>query len=131
MIWGIQMGALALDQAAFLKPGGEKPRARRNANPIDLAFLGEQVMHDASLEIEVLTLFASQVNALVDNLKSASVRERQLLAHSLSGSAKGVGAFYLGELAEAVEAAPMNLALSASLEDECIRTTDFIAGLNR
>lgn len=130
-IWGFEMGLLALDQAAFSKPGGEQAKARRNANPIDLAHLGEQVMHDASLEVEVLSLFATQVTTLVDNLKSASVRERQLLAHSLSGSAKGIGAFYLAELAEAVETAPMDEALTAPLEDECIRTTDFIAGLNR
>lgn len=125
------MGAVALDQAAFLKPGGEATSPKKLSNPIDLTHLGEQVMHDASLEREVLSLFATQVSAMTSQLQSANMRERQVLAHTLSGSARGIGAFRLADLAEALELMPNDPSLVAPLEDECVRTADFIASLNR
>lgn len=125
------MGAVALDQAAFSKPGGEGVAAAKLSNPINLAHLGEQVMHDASLEREVLSLFATQVSSMLMQLKTATMRERQVLAHTLSGSARGIGAFRLADMAEALELAPNDTALVAPLEDECVRTADFISSLNR
>lgn len=125
------MGAVALDQAAFFKPGGEGVEAIKLPNPIDLAHLGEQVMHDASLEREVLSLFATQVSSMATQLQSANMRERQVLAHTMSGSARGIGAFRLADLAEALELMPDDPSLVAPLEDECVRTADFIASLNR
>lgn len=125
------MGAVALDQAAFFKPGGEGAAPVKLTNPIDLAHLGEQVMHDASLEREVLALFATQVSSMTTQLQSANMRERQILAHTLSGSARGIGAFRLADLAEALELMPSDPALVPPLEDECVRTADFIASLSR
>lgn len=129
--WGEFMSAVALEEVAFFKPGGESVEAIKLPNPIDLAHLGEQVMHDASLEREVLSLFSTQVSSMVMQLKSANMRERQVLAHTLSGSARGVGAFKLADLAEALELMPNDMSLVAPLEDECVRTADFIASLSR
>lgn len=70
---------------------------------IDLDHLNHSVFGDAGLRAEVLTLFVEQavkiVSAFDPNLDDAAWRH---LAHTLKGSARGVGAFTLGDvLAEA------------------------------
>lgn len=74
--------------------------------PIDHAHFERQTMGDAALQAEILGLLGEQVKSVRAALKDASPAERAALAHGLKGAARGVGAFFLADGAEAVEKAP-------------------------
>ncbi len=68
--------------------------------PIDLKHLGRFTYGDASLEHEVLGLFAGQVPLTIAALKTAdSEKDWQMAAHTLKGSGRAVGAWRLADLA--------------------------------
>jgi HPt (histidine-containing phosphotransfer) domain-containing protein len=71
--------------------------------PIDLAHLGRMTLGDASLEREVLAMFAGQSAGLIAALASLS-GDAAALAHTLKGSARAIGAFLVADAAEALEA---------------------------
>jgi HPt (histidine-containing phosphotransfer) domain-containing protein len=77
------------------------------AGVLDLVHLSRQTLGDHALETELLTLFdrqAGQIAAKLAQLRqSGDVASRLALAHTLKGSARAVGAFALGEAAEAYE----------------------------
>lgn len=79
------------------------------AGPIlDLVHLSRQTFGDHALETELLSLFdrqAEQFSARLSEPDSPAGGSRADLAHTLKGSARAVGAFALGEAAEAYEAA--------------------------
>ena len=74
---------------------------------IDLVHLSRQTCGDGALESELLRLFANQAQQfaarLVDDRLPGDGPWRADLAHRLKGSARAVGAFPLGEAAEAYE----------------------------
>jgi HPt (histidine-containing phosphotransfer) domain-containing protein len=72
--------------------------------PIDIGHLKRMTLGDASLEREVLAMFASQAVRLIDAL-AALPPEAADLAHTLKGSARAIGAFHVADAAEALEAA--------------------------
>ena len=72
--------------------------------PIDIDHLKRMTLGDASLEREVLAMFASQAVRLIDAL-AALPPEAADLAHTLKGSARAIGAFHVADAAEALEAA--------------------------
>lgn len=72
--------------------------------PIDLAHLARMTLGDAGLERQVLVMFAGQAAGLVGKLALLPA-EAGALAHTLSGSARAVGAFRVAECAEALEVA--------------------------
>jgi HPt (histidine-containing phosphotransfer) domain-containing protein len=72
--------------------------------PIDIAHLGRMTLGDASLEREVLALFAGQSAGLVSAL-AVLPADAAKLAHTLKGSARAIGAFRVAEAAEGLEAA--------------------------
>lgn len=116
--------------AAFAMPGGEGSAAPR-ARPVDLAHLSRQTLGDRSLEAEVLRLFVQQAVTVRDQLARASTAERLQLAHTLKGSARGIGAFAIAECAAELEERPQDkpvLKRLAALIDE---VRDFIAAINR
>lgn len=77
---------------------------------LDLVHLTRQTFGDASLEREVLLLFVRQAKATVTALRQAkSDEERRRLFHMLKGSARGVGAFRLADMADAGEGDPASL----------------------
>jgi hypothetical protein len=58
---------------------------------------------DAALEREVLQLFDQQAEMLLDRMTKEVPRIVAALAHTMIGSARGVGAWKVAEAAEAVQ----------------------------
>jgi HPt (histidine-containing phosphotransfer) domain-containing protein len=118
------------EKVAFSMPGGEASDTRRS-RPIDLSHLSKQTMGDRELEREVLGMFVEQAQAVRRQIGDAAVKERLFLAHSLKGSARGVGAFAIAECACAIENSPTDRLVVKRLvrliDDAC----DFIASISR
>ena len=73
--------------------------------PIDLVHLSRMTLGDRGLEREVLALFDRQATVLVSRMRAASPGSVTTVAHTLKGSARGVGAWRVAAAAEAVELA--------------------------
>jgi len=73
--------------------------------PIDLVHLSRMTLGDRGLEREVLALFDRQATVMVSRMRSASRGSVTTVAHTLKGSARGVGAWRVAAAAEAVELA--------------------------
>ncbi len=74
--------------------------------PIDLNHLHNQTFGDRRLQREVLKLFLKHSAEQLERLKKAeSVIERREAAHSLLGSARGIGAFSVAYIAAEIEMA--------------------------
>jgi len=74
--------------------------------PIDRAHLSRMTLGDHRLAREVLALFDRQIEILVERIRAAEPAAVPALAHTLKGSARGVGAWPMARAAEALEAAP-------------------------
>jgi HPt (histidine-containing phosphotransfer) domain-containing protein len=72
---------------------------------IDLEHLANMTLGERSLEIEVLRLFERQAELLLARMREVGPEGVATLAHTLSGSAKGVGAWRVAAAAEATECA--------------------------
>ena len=70
--------------------------------PIDSAHLGRMTLGDAELEREVLAMFSAQAAGLIGRLQPMPSDGIEL-AHTLKGSARGVGAFRVADAAECLE----------------------------
>ncbi|SFO66001.1 Hpt domain-containing protein [Cohaesibacter marisflavi] len=71
---------------------------------LDLDHLARQTMGDEELQKQVLSLFVSHMSETMPRLVSAS-EEASQIAHSIKGSARGIGAWSVASAAEAVEKA--------------------------
>ena len=80
------------------------PRVDEDA--IDLKHLFRMTLGDHGLEREVLALFDRQIDMLVGRMAAVAPSGIAALAHTLKGSARGVGAWPIARAAEVVEAAP-------------------------
>jgi hypothetical protein len=79
--------------------------------PIDLLHLFRMTLGDHALEREVLALFDRQAGMLIARMGTVDPPSVAALAHTLKGSARGVGAWPVARAAAAVEAAaPAELA---------------------
>jgi HPt (histidine-containing phosphotransfer) domain-containing protein len=85
--------------------------------PIDDDHLDRMTLGDIALEHEVLAMFSAQAVGLIARLvtlpsdgRSSEGRSSEglALAHTLKGSARAIGAFRVGDAAEALEAALRN-----------------------
>jgi hypothetical protein len=74
--------------------------------PIDLTHLFRMTLGDHGLEHEVLALFDRQIDMLIARMTAVDPACVGAIAHTLKGSARGVGAWPVARAAEAVEAAP-------------------------
>ena len=72
--------------------------------PIDIDHLRRMTLGDASLEREVLAMFSAQAASLMNSLASHPP-EAAVLAHTLKGSARAIGAFAVADAAADLEAA--------------------------
>jgi HPt (histidine-containing phosphotransfer) domain-containing protein len=72
---------------------------------IDFAHLARMTLGDKSLEAEVLALFDRQAVLLLARMRGAPAAAIAAFAHTIKGSARGVGAWQVAETAEAVERA--------------------------
>jgi HPt (histidine-containing phosphotransfer) domain-containing protein len=75
--------------------------------PIDLVHLRRMTLGDASLEREVLAMFAGQAVRLGGALATLP-SDAAALAHTLKGSARAIGAFGVGDAAAYLETALRN-----------------------
>jgi HPt (histidine-containing phosphotransfer) domain-containing protein len=73
-------------------------------NPIDLDHLARMTLGDAVLEQEVLAMFAEQSARLLAAM-AVLPADAGALAHTLKGSARGIGAFAVAEAAAQFETA--------------------------
>lgn len=72
--------------------------------PLDLDHLARMTLGDAELEREVLGMFAEQSQRLVSAMAPLPF-DTVALAHTLKGSARGIGAFAVADAAANLEAA--------------------------
>ncbi len=80
------------------------PEGHASGRPLDLVHLSKYTFGDRGLETELLGLFRSQAGIYVERLASAAdAKEWSDAAHSLKGSARGLGAWALGDIAEEIE----------------------------
>lgn len=101
------------------------------ARPIDLDHLARQTMGQKEIEAEVLRLFLRQVRECMRNIVITRGPERAGIAHTLKGSARGVGAFALAERAEKLEADPDQPALVDDVSMVVVDVENFLLGLSR
>ena len=110
-------------------------RRESTAEPvIDLVHLSRQTLGDAALESELLRLFEAQARAFAARLRAPvaqnetarDMEQRIVLAHTLKGSARAIGAFALADAAQAYEDA-----LRAGARDADASPRQLIAALER
>jgi HPt (histidine-containing phosphotransfer) domain-containing protein len=92
--------------ATMQSHGASTARATTAHEPlIDLTHLFRMALGDHALEREVLALFDRQIGLLMARMTEVDPSSVAALAHTLKGSARGVGAWPMARAAEAVEAA--------------------------
>jgi HPt (histidine-containing phosphotransfer) domain-containing protein len=82
----------------------ESPSVTPDDRPVDLVHLARMTLGDRSLEREVLALFERQATLLISRMRQASPAGVAALAHTLKGSARGIGAWRVARAAETLEA---------------------------
>ena len=70
---------------------------------IDLEHLARMTLGERSLEAEVLTLFERQAAVLLAHMRVSAPAAVAAFAHTLKGSARGIGAWRVAEAAGVVE----------------------------
>jgi len=70
---------------------------------IDLEHLARMTLGERSLEAEVLALFDQQAAVLLAHMREAAPQAVAAFAHTLKGSARGIGAWRVAAAADAVE----------------------------
>jgi HPt (histidine-containing phosphotransfer) domain-containing protein len=88
---------------------------------IDRGHLARMTFGDRSLEREVLGLFDRQAAILMERIRSGAPLAVATLAHTLKGSAAGIGASRVAETAGATEIAARESAA------ECVAAVDRLA----
>ena len=73
--------------------------------PIDLLHLSRMTLDDRALEREVLALFDRQMLMMMERIGTSSPDIAAAAAHTLKGSASGIGAWQVADAASAVESA--------------------------
>ncbi len=91
------MSALALKEPS--------PSLAPSDEIIDLDHLSRMTLGERSLEREVLALFGRQAEILLPRMQAGSPTLAAATAHTLKGSALGIGAWRVARAAEAVELA--------------------------
>jgi HPt (histidine-containing phosphotransfer) domain-containing protein len=82
----------------------ESPSVAPDDRPIDLVHLARMTLGDRALEREVLALFERQATLLISRMRQATPEGVAALAHTLKGSARGIGAWRVARAAETLEA---------------------------
>jgi HPt (histidine-containing phosphotransfer) domain-containing protein len=90
----------------FASTAAEAQTSRTTSEPtIDFVHLARMTLGDRALEQEVLTLFVCQAGMLMARMHGASPALVCATAHTLKGSAQGIGAFAVAQAAERLESA--------------------------
>lgn len=93
----------ASDTATIVR--GVAPSLAPTLEVIDVSHLARMTCGERELEREVLELFDHQAAILLDRMKSGAPQAVPVLAHTLNGSARGIGAWRVCQAAEALERA--------------------------
>jgi HPt (histidine-containing phosphotransfer) domain-containing protein len=80
--------------------------------PIDRTHLFKMTLGDRSLETEVLRLFERQSAMLLGRMSVTEPAKLRALAHTLNGSARGIGAWRVAQAAYVLEVAAADPALA-------------------
>jgi len=83
----------------------DAPSLAPDDRPIDLVHLARTTLGDRALEREVLQLFDRQSGMLIARMRTAAPAAVAALAHTLKGSARGIGAWRVARAAELLELA--------------------------
>jgi HPt (histidine-containing phosphotransfer) domain-containing protein len=84
--------------------GQGSPHGPNFNRPVDLVHLSRFTLGNRSLEREVLTLFHTQSELYLQRLKDADKdKDWADAAHTIKGSARGIGAWRIARTAEAAE----------------------------
>ena len=79
------------------------PGSDHTATVIDAAHLGHMTLGDRRLEREVLELFLRQTTIMLNRIVGAAPPLAAAAAHTLKGSARGIGAWRVAQAAELLE----------------------------
>jgi len=103
-----------LHQPFFLK---ESPSTVRDEPPIDVGHLARMTIGERKVEFQVLELFDRQAEALLGRMREVGPAGVAGLAHTLTGSARAIGAWRVAQAAEALErSVAENRELTTALE---------------
>ncbi|NKB53306.1 MAG: hypothetical protein GKR97_13965 [Rhizobiaceae bacterium] len=106
------------------------PHCASAKNPVDLVHLSRQSLGDRSLENEILRLFHSQSQLYLERLECAkTAQERKFAAHTVVGSARGLGAWKVAKEAELVEQASTRGCDVSALRAAVDEANDYIEAL--
>lgn len=108
------------------------PEAGHPAAPVDLVHLARHTLGNRDLELEVLRLFVRQSRTHLERLKlEEDFGRRCEVAHTIKGSARGIGAWKVADLAERLESAAGNPVsqVALDLENAIDQANDFICTL--
>jgi len=83
---------------------------------IDDDHLGRMTLGDRSLEREVLEIFARQTTLTLERVTGATPERAAAAAHTLKGSARGIGAWRVARAAEQLERAAVSAADEGALQ---------------
>ena len=121
--------------AARTMPHSGPGYGEREDRPVDLVHLTQHSLGDRQLEQEILRLFVRQSTIYLQRLREASTSaELSSAAHTIKGSARGIGAWRVAHLAEAIENPPaadsaMAHDLVGDLERAVEETNSYIGAL--
>ena len=101
--------------AAFAKVMETKPVIAVSACAIDVEHLARMTLGERSLEREVLALFDRQADMLLPRIRGGAPAMAAASAHTLKGSAVGIGAFKVARAVEQVEQA-RDMEIGAAVE---------------
>jgi HPt (histidine-containing phosphotransfer) domain-containing protein len=108
-------------QLAILAPDPAPAEKPETAAAIDRGHLARMTFGDRGLERELLELFDKQAEILIERMRNREIAAIATLAHTLKGSAAGIGA---GGVARAAEAAELAATRSPA---ECRLAIDLLA----
>jgi len=97
------------------------PKAMPESMVLDRAHLARMTFGDRSLEREVLQLFDRQAELLMERMRASQPAAIATLAHTLKGSAAGIGARRVAHAAEAAEL------IATGTSGECSHAIDQLA----
>ena len=83
---------------------------------IDDEHLGRMTLGDRSLEREILAIFARQITLTLNRIAGAEVEQMAAAAHTLLGSARGIGAWRVASAAERLESVASAAAAKADID---------------
>ena len=107
----------------------DTPSLAPDDRPIDLVHLARTTFGDRALEREVLQLFDRQATILIARMRTATPAAVAALAHTLKGSARGIGAWRVARAAELLEQAGASGKETAGVLDGLAAASDEARGV--